>query len=65
MKLSVKSTAVLSMEESVMRDLGPTSFTICMSIKIKTKEKFLIILTFGIKKSQMENAMSDLSNNGD
>lgn len=63
MKLSVKYIAVLSTEGSAIRDLGPPSFGTCVSIKIKTKEKFLVILTCGIKKSQMENAMLNLSNN--
>lgn len=60
MKLSVKSMAVLNTEGNVVRDLGPTSFNTYMSIKIKTKEKFLITLIFGFKKSQMNTAMSNL-----
>lgn len=65
MKLSVKSLGGLSTEGSAIRDLGPQSFCTCVSIKIKTKEKFLVILTFGIKKKkpQMENTMLNLSNN--
>ena len=38
MKLSVKSTIVLSTEGNMMTDVGPISSSTFMSIKIKTKE---------------------------
>jgi hypothetical protein len=55
--------AVLNTEANEVGDLGSPSSSTSMTIKIRTKEEFLIILILGLKKSQMENAMFNLSSN--